>query len=116
VTLPPGFDQRATVYGRDGTTGRYTTVFRSGLACRLAHINRQPGATGAQRAELAGIRTFLWDPAYTLPENAQVEVAGVTGPDGTTPARWNVRSGTLATLRGPSGQACYKQCDVTRVA
>lgn len=114
MSLPPGFDQRATVYGRDGSTGRYTTVLTSNLACRLAHLNRQPAATGNQRAELAGIRVFLSDPAYTIPENAQIEVVGVTGPDGVTPARWNVRAGTLATMRGPSGAASFRQCDVTR--
>jgi hypothetical protein len=116
VSLPPGFDQRATIYGRNTGTGRYTDLLKADLACRLAHVNRQAGATGAQRAELAGLRTFLWDSAYSLPENAQIEVDGVTGPDGATPARWNVRSGTLATLRGPSGQASYKQCDVTRAS
>jgi hypothetical protein len=110
----PGMDQSATVYGRDDTTGRYTTVLRSGLVCRLAHVNRQSAATGPSRTELAGIRVLLWDPAYSLPETAQVEVAGVTGPDGTTAARWNVRAGTLATMRGPSGQAVYRQADVVR--
>lgn len=114
MALPPGFDQSATVYGRNASTGRYTTVLRSSLACRLAHVNRQSAATGPQRTELAGIRLFLWDPAYSLPETAQIEVAGVTGPDGVTLARWNVRAGTLAAMRGPLGTAVYRQADVTR--
>lgn len=109
-----GLDQKATIYGRAGSSGPYTTVLRANLACRLAHLNRQPAATGQQRTELAGIRVFLWDPEYALPEYSQIEVAGVTGPDGVTPARWNVRAGTIATLRGPSGQASYRQADVVR--
>lgn len=114
MSLPPGFDQSASVYGRNTGTGRYTDILKSGLSCRLAHVNRQPAATGAQRTDLASIRVFLWDPAYSLPETAQIEVTGVTGPDGSTLARWNVRAGTVATMRGPSGQACYRQADVVR--
>lgn len=114
MTFPPGFDMRATVYGRNASTGRYTTVLQSNLVCRLAHVNRQSAATGPARTELAGIRVFLWDPAYSLPETAQIEVAGVTGPDGVALARWNVRAGTLATMRGPSGQAVFRQADVVR--
>lgn len=102
------------VYGRNASTGRFTTLLQSSVACRLAHVNRQPAATGQQRTELAGIRVLLWDPTYSLPETAQVEVTGVTGPDGSTAARWNVRAGTLATMRGPNGQAAYRQADVVR--
>jgi hypothetical protein len=114
MALPPGFDQTATVYSRNASTGRYTTVLRSNLGCRLAHLNRTSTVTGPQRTELAGIRLLLWDPAYAMPETAQVEVSGVTGPDGVTAARWNIRTGTLASMRGPTGTAMYRQADVTR--
>ena len=115
MSLPPGFDQLATFYGRSAG-GTYATVLRSGVACRLAHVNRQPAATGQARRELAGIRVLMWDPAYVpTTEALRVRVDGVTGPDGAVTADWQVVAGTLATLRGPDGQAMYKRADLTRV-
>jgi len=114
MALPPGFDQVATVYGRAGGTGAYSVVLQSNLACRLAHLNRQPASTGQERRELAGIRLLMWDPAYVMPEHAQIAVDGVTTDDGVTQARWNISAGTLATLRGPDGSAMYRRADVVR--
>jgi hypothetical protein len=100
-----GLDQTATVY-TEGAGGNHTTVARSGLRCRLAHVNRQPAATSAERAELAALRNMLWEPGYVLPETAQVEVDGV---------RWNPIPGTFGALRGPSSAVVYRRCDLIRV-
>lgn len=110
VTIP-GLDQLATVYTRTAGGG-YTTVALTGVQCRLAHLVRQSPVTGDQRRELAGLRLLMWDPDVTIPETAQIEVPGEYGPDGVTPARWNVVGGTLAVMRGPAGTPLYRRCDV----
>lgn len=99
-----GLDQAATVYGETDPTGAFTTVLRTGLACRLAHV--RGGASQNERAELAAVRNMIWDPSYVLPETAQVEVDGV---------RWNPVAGTFAAYRGPSSQVLYRRCDLVRV-
>ena len=110
----PGFDQLANFYARTGN-GPFTTLLRSGVPCRLAHVQRQPAPTSQQRAELAAMRNFMWDPSYApASETFRVVVEGVTGPDGTTPAQWQPVPGTLATMRGPDGQAMYRKADVRR--
>lgn len=115
MALPPGFDQLATFKGRTGGTGPYNQTVQANVACRLAHINRQPAATASERRELAAIRVLMWDPAFSpTTEALRVTVAGVTGPDGVTLAEWQVNAGTLATMRGPDGQPIYKRADVTR--
>ena len=101
-----GLDMVGDVYTETPATGAYTTVERSGLRCRLAHVNQQPAATGADRAELAAIRNLLWEPGYEMPETAQVDVAGV---------RWNVVPGTFGAYRGPTGAVVYRRCDLVRV-
>lgn len=100
-----GLRDSATVYGEDAGTGAYTTVVQAALACRLAHVNVNPGQTGAERSELAALRRLLWDPSYVMPETAQIEVSGI---------RWGPVAGTFAAMRGPSGQVSYRACDVVR--
>lgn len=101
-----GLNATATVYGRTTATGTFTTVLKSGLRCRLAHIPRGD-QTAPDRAELAALRVLLWEPAYVLPETAQIEVDGV---------RWQPVAGTFGALKGPSGAVTYRQADVRRQA
>lgn len=102
-----GLLDTAVVYTRDAATGAFSTVAQSALACRLAHVNQQPGATGDQRAELAAMRNLLWDPSYVMPELCQVEVNA----DG---VRWQPEKGTFGAFRGPMGTVIYRRCDLRR--
>lgn len=99
-----GLIDSATIYTPDPTTGAYSVVAMTGLACRLA-LATTPVAPDPDRAEVNQTRRLLWGPSYLLPETAQVEVAG---------ERWNVRPGTLDAVRGPSGAVAYRRCDVVR--
>jgi hypothetical protein len=100
-----GLIQTATVYTENPTTGIFDVVAKTGLPCRLAHIDRQPAATAPDRAEFAAMRNMLWEPGYVLPETAQVDVEGV---------RWNPVAGTFGAMKGPSGAVTYRRCDVRR--
>ena len=83
---------RATVYTRTANTGPYNRSVAVGLACRLDTVNIQPAATSANRADLAAMRTFMWDVDYALPETGvQIEV---TSPAHYAGQRWNPVSGT----------------------
>jgi hypothetical protein len=82
-------------------------VLRTGLRCRLAHVQIQPARTAPDRAELAAMRTLIWEPGYVLPETAQVEVEGI---------RWNPVAGTFGAMRGPTGAVAYRRADVRRAA
>ena len=103
--------QTCSVYTRTGATGQFTTLARSGLACRLLHLNTQDSPTGAGRTELAQRRSFCWDPAYTfpaLPTQAQIEVDGL---------RWNlVNTNAIETMRWVDGTPAYKRADAVRAA
>lgn len=77
---------RATVYSRTNNTGPYNLVVKTGLACRLEEVEggRRPGATSAQRRELANLGTLRYDATYTIPETGvQIEVDAFPG------KRWN---------------------------
>lgn len=100
----PGLDQIATVYTPSVSTGVYTVLAKSGLACRLA-LTSVSGDMGPSRAEDDGTRRLLWDPDYTMPEEAQVEVDG---------ERWNIRAGTLAAPRDLSGAVVYRRAEVKK--
>lgn len=99
-----GLIDTATIYTEDAN-GVFTVVATEGLRCRRAHVNAQPASSGAERADLAAIRDFIWSPDYLMPEHCQIEMDGI---------RWNVVGGTFKALRGPSGNIVYRQCDVTR--
>lgn len=99
-----GYDQRATVYTPDPTTGAYTVVAATGVACRLALVT-VGGEPSDERAEIDAARRLLWGPTTTIAETAQIEVAG---------GRWNIRPGTLAAVRGPSGSVVYQRYEVVR--
>ncbi len=98
-----GLVDTAVVYTPTATG--YTDVANAALPCRLALVATDTAATGQDRTELASTRRLLWGPDYLMPENAQIEVDG---------ERWNVRPGTLAAVRGPSGNVVYRRCEVTR--
>ena len=102
--MMPGLDQSGTVYTPNGTTGDYTVVAKSGLACRLAH-SAISGDMGPGRSDQASARRLLWGADYVMPEVAQVLVDG---------QRWNIVAGTLAAVRGPSGQVEYRRAEVTQ--
>lgn len=100
-----GLDQVAVVYVENPATGAYDSVANAALACRLLHLSLRAATSGSERAELAAIRTLIWDPSYVLPEEAQLVVDGV---------RWNTVPGSFAAHRGPAGQVTYRRCDVIR--
>lgn len=100
-----GFDQLATVYTPDPTSGRYNALARTGLACRLLHISLRPVTTGADRAELAAKRDFIWEPSYDMPEQCQLLVEGV---------RWTPEAGTFAAFRDWDSTVVYRSCLVVR--
>lgn len=92
-----GLDQLATVYTEHATTGAYTVVAKSDLACRLAVISAETAGTGGDRQELTSARRLLWGADYaTMPDNAQIEVDG---------QRWNIRSGTVTPIYTGLGAA-----------
>jgi hypothetical protein len=103
--------QVATVYGRATATGLFTDALRTGLACRLLHLNIQDAPSGAGRTDLASRRSFCWDPAYFfpgLPVQTQIEVGGL---------RWNlVNTNAIRTMRWKDGSDAYKVADAVRAA
>jgi hypothetical protein len=99
----PGLAHTMTVYSEDAN-GRFLAVAASGVRCRLYPANRQPGATGAARAELAAIRQLIWAPGVVVDEHAQIEVDSI---------RYNV-AGPVSPRYGPSGALSHYEADVTR--
>lgn len=68
----------------------FEAIVKTSLACGLFHISEVGAATGVDRAELLARRRLLWDPSYTMPEEAQVEIDG---------KRWQLpRGGGIATI------------------
>jgi hypothetical protein len=98
-----GLDQTMTVYGEGAST--FDQVLVSDLPCRLAHVNAGGSSSASQRAELLAMRRLLWGPEYVMPENVQIEVAGI---------RWAAKAGTFGALRGPTGAVMYRAADVVR--
>ena len=96
---------KATIYTRAALRGRFTVVARSGLRCRLAHVNQRPAATGAERAELAAMRNLIFEPGFHMPEQCQIDINGV---------KWNPRAGTFGAFSGPTGAILYRKVDVVR--
>jgi hypothetical protein len=99
------FDQLCDVYSANATTGRFNVLEKSGLACRLIHVNVQPAATSGDRAELAAIRDMIFDPAYTMPEQCQVVVDGIT---------WGPVPGTFGAFRDWNSTVIYRRAQVVR--
>lgn len=100
-----GLDQVAKVYTPNGTDGSYSVVAKSGLKCRLCHIQHGPAGVGGEREKLGTNRRLLWKVDYAMPDDAQVLVDG---------ERWNVLVGTYAPVRGPDSRVAYRRCEVTK--
>lgn len=77
--LPAGyFRDTATIYTENATTGAFDVVARTGLACRLVAVDRQAGATGPDRADLAALREMHSDPTYSIPPYSHLLIDGRT--------------------------------------
>jgi hypothetical protein len=100
-----GLDQSADVYIEDTVSGRYTALAKTRLACRLVHMPLRHVSTGADRAELAGMRNLIFDPSYVMPEQCQVLI------DDTY---WQPRPGTFGAYRDWTSNVAYRRCDVMR--
>lgn len=107
---------RATVYQRTGGSGPYNNAVRTDLACRLDTIGALTApATSAERAERASLRTFMWDVAYSLPEQGtQIEITNIPIYAG---QRWNIQAGTSrpSLLPGDTGPIAI-EIDVRRAS
>jgi hypothetical protein len=96
------FPQRGTVYAYDDATNSYSAVLKSDLAVRVSHV--RGGQSRALRAELAAVRSLLWEPGYELPRDARVVVDGVT---------YDPVEGTWQRL--PSDHPIVRRCDAVVV-
>jgi len=107
LSLPvPGFIDTARVYAPDPTTGDYTTLINANLICVLAvGGGKYEGVSAKDRAELAAWRKLLWDPAYDMPENAQIEVDGV---------RYNAVAGSFVAFKIAANSIIYRRGDFVR--
>lgn len=101
-----GLDQIGDVYTEHAVTGRYNALAKTRLPLRLVHMPLRHISTGADRAELAGMRNLIFDGTYQMPEQCQVEV------DGT---RWQPKPGTFGAYRDWNSNVVYRRCDATRV-
>lgn len=101
ANLAEHLDQLGTVYD---DADDYSTQVQANLACRLVHVNRAV-ATAGERAELMSIRELMWDPAYVMPEGAQVQIGEI---------RWQTVRGTFGSPRR-RGVVAYRICQVERV-
>lgn len=102
-------EHRATVYTRAVSGGTYTTEVKADLHCLLQQVTAaNPGATSSERAVYNDLRTLYFDPAYEMPENAQIAVDVEAG------VRWNVVSGTIVPDLGPGNVVVMRHCDLRR--
>lgn len=103
-------DQLGTVYTESVTTGRYTTVVKTFLECRLVPLVGNAGMrfapTSGDRAEDMAFRFLYWRPDYAMPEQCQVEIEAI---------RYQVEAGTFQTLRAGSSGVLIRRCSVLRV-
>lgn len=102
--LATTWDQLATVYGENATTGRYTTVLYTDMPCRLQPVALQPSNAG-DRAELMARRDFYYPPSYLILETSQFEVDNI---------RWQPEPGTFVDLRAGASPVLEKRCTVLR--
>lgn len=102
-----GLNSTAVVYTPHATTGAYTVVANAGLTCRLANKGQAGQGAAEERDELVQNRRLLWRTAYTMPNDAQIEVEGV---------RWNVIPNSYSELKGLGSAVRYRRCDLTVVS
>lgn len=101
-----GLNATAVVYTPNGTTGAYTVVAKAALPCRLANVRQEGKGAAEERDVVAQNRRLLWDEAYVMPDNAQVEVGGV---------RWNVVPNSYAGMTGLGSEVVYRRCELAVV-
>ena len=101
-----GLNETAVVYIPNAGTGAYTVVALAALRCRLANVRGEGKGAAEEREEVAQNRRLLWTAVYEMPNNAQIEIAGV---------RWNVIPRTYAELKGLGQVVHYRRCDVAVV-
>ena len=101
-----GLIDSADVYMPNATDGSYTTLVQPALPCRLAVARRGPEGVGGERENIGTQWRLLWEQAYTMPDEAQVDING---------ERWNVLAGTVAKIRGIGGEVVYRRCELTKV-
>lgn len=104
--LIAGLNATAVVYTPNESDGDYTVVARAELKCRLANKRRFGLGDGNERDEEVQNRMVMWQAAYAMPENAQIEVDG---------QRWNVVPDTYEIMRGLGDTPIYRRCEVTQV-
>lgn len=102
-----GLNKTATIYTPHASTGAYTVTAKTGLRCRLAIRAINASAAAADdREEMVGARRLLWDEAYTMPSNAQIEIDS---------ERWNVVPGTIDSMTDLGTTVLYRRCEVVKV-
>jgi hypothetical protein len=101
--------QVGSVYTRQ-SSGRYDgSPVKSDLKCLLQPVSRSTAPTAPERAELANLGEFRWEPAYTMPADAQLVVDAFPG------VRWNIVKGTVwADIA--TGVTILQHCDVRRIS
>lgn len=106
MTIARWWNKTATVYA---PADDFQAAVKTGLKCSLHHISEVGAATGVDRAELLARRRLLWDPSYTMPEEAQVEIDG---------QRWQLpRGGGIATIyHRDTNTPAYGRAEVLRAS
>lgn len=97
-----GLDQLADVYTANGSTGDYTVLAKSGLACRLV-ASRSSGSPADERADPVTTRFLMWGAAYVMPANVQVVVDSV---------RYTIEENTVVAVRNGLSQVEYRKANV----
>lgn len=110
-----GLIDRLTILTEDPTTGAYSVVFASGIACRFAHHVVGTGAGGADagaRASLVAQRHLLWDAGATMPDGW--ERGGWQVENEADGSRWQPLPGSMTQMRGPGGRVHHYRADLER--
>lgn len=101
----------ADVYTADAADGgRYSHLAHSGLRCVLQPVSRSNTMTSDTRSELDAMGVLYFDPSYTMPERAKLEVSSRPG------SRWSINVGTCWPDYGAGGVLVMQHADVTRLA
>ena len=98
-----GLVDSCDVYTAAVDTGAFTVQAKSGLACRLCHLDQSAHDAADDRAEGVRRRMLMYDRSYAMPAHCQVEIAG---------QRWSVVEGTADGRRGPMGTVVFNRCEV----
>ncbi len=95
---------RASFHLRAGGVVQATPV-KANLPCRVSMVERSNMA-GAQRAELAALRTMFWIENYTPPLDCVVRLNGEA-------RNWNIRIETLHHNHDKDRDLDYWECDLS---